>query len=151
MTAAPLLDALQADIKDAMKARDQDKLTALRTLHAQIKDATVNAGREAADADVAAVVAKAIKQRQDAAQQFQDAGRSDLADKERREIELFRKYQPQQLDAAAIEALVRACIAATGASGKKDMGKVMQALMPQVKGCADGKLVNQIVQAQLGG
>jgi len=148
---APLLEALQADIKAMMKAHDQERLVALRTLHAQIKDATVNAGRAADDDGVATVVAKAIKQRLDAVEQYRAADRGDLADKEQREIDLFRKYQPQQLDAAALEALVRQCIAASGASGKKDMGKVMQALMPQVKGRADGKLVNQIVQAQLGG
>ena len=148
---APLLEALQADIKAMMRAHDQERLVALRTLHAQIKDATVNAGRAADDDGVATVVAKAIKQRLDAVEQYRAADRGDLADKEQREIDLFRKYQPQQLDAAALEALVRQCIAASGASGKKDMGKVMQALMPQVKGRADGKLVNQIVQAQLGG
>jgi uncharacterized protein YqeY len=120
-------------------------------LNAQIKDATVNAGKEPTDEAVATIVAKAIKQRQDSVEQFKAAGRNDLADKEQREIELFRAYQPQQLGAAEIEALVRKVIAETGAAGKKDLGKVMQALMPQVKGKSDGKLVNQIVMAQLGG
>ena len=90
-------------------------------------------------------------ERQDSVEQFKAAGRNDLADKEQREIELFRAYQPRQLGAAEIEALVRNVIAETGAAGKKDLGKVMQALMPQVKGKSDGKLVNQIVMAQLGG
>jgi uncharacterized protein YqeY len=146
-----MLDALLADIKTAMKAQDPDKLTALRMLNAQIKDATVNAGKDPTDEAVATIVAKAIKQRQDSVDQFKAAGRNDLADKEQREIELFRAYQPQQLGAAEIEALVRKVIAETGAAGKKDLGKVMQALMPQVKGKSDGKLVNQIVMAQLGG
>jgi uncharacterized protein len=148
---SPMLDALLADIKTAMKAQDPDKLTALRMLNAQIKDATVNAGKDPTDEVVATMVAKAIKQRQDSVEQFKAAGRNDLAVKEQREIELFRAYQPQQLDAAEIEALVRKVIAETGAAGKKDLGKVMQALMPQVKGKSDGKLVNQIVMAQLGG
>ena len=148
---SPMLEALLADIKTAMKAQDPDKLTALRMLNAQIKDATVNAGKEPTDEAVATIVAKAIKQRQDSVDQFRAAGRTDLADKEQREIELFRAYQPRQLGAAEIEALVRKAIADTGAAGKKDLGKVMQALMPQVKGRSDGKLVNQIVQAQLGG
>ena len=146
-----MLDALLADIKTAMKAQEPDKLTALRMLNAQIKDATVNAGKDPTDEVVATMVAKAIKQRQDSVEQFKAAGRNDLAVKEQREIELFRAYQPQQLDAAEIEALVRKVIAETGAAGKKDLGKVMQALMPQVKGKSDGKLVNQIVMAQLGG
>jgi uncharacterized protein YqeY len=148
---SPMLDALLADIKTAMKAQDPDKLTALRMLNAQVKDATVNAGKDPTDEAVATIVAKAIKQRQDSVEQFKAAGRNDLADKEQREIELFRAYQPQQLGAAEIEALVRKVIAETGAVGKKDLGKVMQALMPQVKGKSDGKLVNQIVMAQLGG
>ena len=148
---SPMLDKLLADIKTAMKAQAPETLTALRMLNAQIKDATVNAGKDPTDEAVATIVAKAIKQRQDSVEQFKAAGRNDLADKEQREIELFRAYQPQQLGAAEIEALVRKVIAETGASGKKDLGKVMQALMPQVKGKSDGKLVNQIVMAQLGG
>ncbi|HEY8240900.1 MAG TPA: GatB/YqeY domain-containing protein, partial [Kiritimatiellia bacterium] len=130
-------------------SRNADHLTALRTLHAQIKDATVNVGREPTDADVATVVAKAIKQRQDAIVQFRQGGREDLAIKDQKEIDAYRKYQPEQLEAPAIEALVKKAIAESGAAGRKDMGKVMAALMPQVKGRADGKLVNQIVQGQL--
>ena len=148
--ASPLLDTLMADVKTAMKSHDPEALTALRTLHAQIKDATVNVGKDATDGDVATIVAKAIKQRLDSVEQFRAANRNDLADKEQREIALFRKYQPQQLDQAAVEDLVRKAIAETGAAGKKDLGKVMQVLMPQVKGRADGKLVNQVVMAQLG-
>jgi len=148
---SPLLDALLADIKTAMKAQAPDTLSALRMLNAQIKDATVNAGKDPTDEAIATIVAKAIKQRQDSVDQFKAAGRDDLADKENREIELFRKYQPQQLSQAEIEVLVRKAVADTGAAGKKDLGKVMQALMPLVKGKSDGKLVNQIVMAQLGG
>ena len=144
-----LFDKLMADIKDAMKSGNKDLLTVLRTLHAQVKDATVNQGKEATDADVATVVAKGIKQRQDAVAQFEPAGRQDLADKEKAEIEILKRYQPQQLTEAEIEALVVKAIAETGATTKKEMGKVMQLLMPKVKGCADGKLVNQVVLALL--
>lgn len=149
--ASPLLDALLADIKTAMKAQEAEKVSALRMLNAQIKDATVNAGKEPTDEAVITIVAKAIKQRQDSVEQFKAAGRDDLVGKEQREIDLFRAYQPKQLDQAEIEALVRTAIAETGAAGKKDLGKVMQALMPKVKGRSDGKLVNQIVQSLLGG
>jgi uncharacterized protein YqeY len=147
---SPLLDALLADVKTAMKTQNSDLLSALRMLHAQIKDATVNMGKDPTDEAVATIVAKAIKQRQDSVEQYLAAARRDLADKEQKEIEWFRKYQPQQLDQAEIEVLVKAIIAETGASGKKDLGKVMQALMPKVKGRSDGKLVNQVVLAQLG-
>ena len=146
-----LLDDLLADIKSAMKNRENEKLTALRTLHAQIKDATTNAGKEVSDGEVAVIVAKAIKQRLDAAEQYKQGARQDLVDRELAEAELFKKYQPQQLGQAEIEELVRKAIAETGAAGKKEMGKVMAVLMPQVKGRADGKLVNQIVQGLLGG
>ena len=148
--ASSIHDGLQADIKEAMKARDADRVTALRTLMAQIKDATVNAGKDVADAEVATVISKAIKQRQDSVEQFRAGGREDLATKEQAEIDLFRKYLPKQLGEAEIEDLARKAIAESGAAGKADLGKVMKVLMPQVKGKADGKLVNIVVGRLLG-
>ena len=148
---SPLFDKLMDDIKAAMKGGSKDDLVALRTLHAQIKDATTNAGKEVTDAEVAGVVAKAIKQRQDAIVQFRQAGRDDLADHDQREIDLYRKYQPAQLTEAEIDALVVKAVAETGAVSRKEMGRVMAVLMPNVKGRADGKLVNQIVQRHLPG
>lgn len=147
--ASAVMDQLLADIKEAMKAQASETVMALRTLHAAIKDQTVNAGVEVTDEAVNAVVAKALKQRADSIEQFGAAGRQDLVEKEQKQVDLFRKYQARQLDRAEIEALVRQCIAESGAAGKKEMGKVMQLLMPKVKGCADGKLVNQIVLALL--
>lgn len=146
---SPLLDQLMSDIKQAMKDRAQDKLTALRTLHAQIKDATVNQGKDPGDDDVLTILNRAIKQRLDAADQFRKGGREDLAVKEEQEIAFYRSYQPQQLSAAEIETLARKAIAETGAAGKADTGKVMKALMPLVKGKADGKVVNQVVAGLL--
>jgi uncharacterized protein YqeY len=143
--AAEFLDRLLEDIKSAMKSRDQETLTALRTLHAAIKDATTNAGKDPTDEAVAAVVAKLLKQLADSFEQFKAAGRTDLSDKAEKEIAIYRKYQPQQLDAAAVEALVKEAIAETGATSKKDMGKVMQAVMAKAKGKADGKTVSGIV------
>lgn len=146
---SPLLEQLMADIKQAMKDRAQDKLTALRTLHAQVKDATVNQGREPADDDVLTILNRAIKQRQDAAAQFRQGGREDLAAREEAEIAHYRRYQPAQLSVEEVEALARQVMAETGAAGKADTGKVMKGLMPLVKGRADGKLVNQVVSALL--
>ena len=148
--ASKIYDEIQSDIKEAMKARAADKLTALRTLMAQIKDATVNAGKDVTDGEVATVVSKAIKQRQDSVEQFRAGAREDLASKEQAEIDLFRKYMPKQMDEAEIEALARGAIAESGAVGKADLGKVMKVLMPQVKGKADGKLVNAVVGRLLG-
>jgi len=147
--ASAVMDQLLADIKEAMKAQASETVVALRTLHAAIKDQTVNAGVEVTDEAVNAVVAKALKQRADSIEQFAAAGRQDLVEKEQKQVDLFRKYQAKQLDRADIEALVRQCITESGAASKKEMGKVMQLLMPKVKGCADGKLVNQIVLSLL--
>ena len=146
---SPLLDQLMSDIKQAMKDRAQDKLTALRTLHAQVKDATVNQGKEATDDEVLTILNRAIKQRLDAVEQFRKGGRDDLAVKEEQEIAIYRRYQPQQLSAQEIEALARQAIAEAGATSKADTGKVMKVLMPLVKGKADGKAVNQVVAGLL--
>lgn len=147
--ASAFMDQLTNDIKVAMKAQEGETLLALRTLLAAIKDQTVNAGVEVTDDVVTSVVGKAIKQRLDAIEQFSAAGRQDLVVKEQAQVELYRKYQVSQLERAEIEVLVKQCIAESGASSKKEMGKVMQLLMPKVKGRADGKLVNQVVQSLL--
>lgn len=147
--ASTILTLVQSDIKEMMKSHQQDKLTALRTLLSDIKNATVNAGREPNDDDVTAAIARAIKQRRDSVEQYRTAGREDLAQKELMEIDLFIRYQPQQLDAAELEILIREVIRETNATSRKDMGRVMQALMPKTKGKADGKVVNQLVQSLL--
>ncbi|HMO99059.1 MAG TPA: GatB/YqeY domain-containing protein [Kiritimatiellia bacterium] len=138
-----------SDIKAAMKSGDKERLVTLRSLHAQIKDATVNAGKDMSDDAVTAVIARQLKQRADAHTQFSAAGRADLAAVEEREIAILKAYQPAQLSEAEIEALVAEALAATGATTKKEMGKVMAALMPKVKGKADGALVNRVVAAKL--
>ena len=147
--ASVVMDQLMADIKEAMITKNSEALLALRTLHAAIKDQTVNAGIEITDEIVTSVVGKAIKQRLDAIEQFTTAARQDLIDTEQKQIDLFRKYQPKQLDRAEIEVFVKECIAESGATTKKEMGKVMALLMPKVKGRSDGKLVNQVVQSLL--
>lgn len=147
--ASQILDQLLADIKTAMKAREKDKLLALRTLHAQVKNVQVNERREVTDADVAAIIARGIKQRQESIEQFGNAGRDDLVAKEQAEVELLRNYQPKQLTREEIEDLARSCVAEAGATSRKDLGKVMRIIMPQVKGKADGKLVNQVVASLL--
>lgn len=145
-----IAERLMNDIKNAMKSGEKDRLVTLRSLHAQIKDATVNAGKDMTDDAVAAVIAKQLKQRADASAQFRQAGRTDLADQEDRETAILKAYQPAQLSEADIEALVITAIQSTGATTKKEMGKVMAALMPHVKGKADGALVNRIVGSRLG-
>jgi uncharacterized protein YqeY len=141
---------LQEDIKEAMKAHESEKLLALRTLNADIKKIHIDAGRrEATDDDVVSAVTKAIKQRDDAATQMDAGGRPELAAVERSQAELFKAYQPAQLSAQELEAIVKAAIASTGAASAKDKGKVLGAVMPQVKGRADGKAVQTLVSSLL--
>lgn len=144
-----IAETLINDIKTAMKAGEKERLTTLRSLHAQIKDATVNAGKDMTDDAVIAVLAKQIKQRADALEQFRNAGREDLAAVEESEMAILRAYQPAQLSEAEIEAFVVEAIQSTGATTRKEMGKVMAALMPKVKGKADGSIVNRIVGSKL--
>jgi len=141
---------LQEDIKEAMKARDQDKLLALRTLSSDIKKIAIDAGRrDPSDEDVLAAVARAIKQREDSAEQFRTAGRDELAAVEVAQVAWIKAYQPAQMSEDEIRSVVAETIAEVGAASKKDMGKVMGALMPKVKGKADGKLVQAAVNAAL--
>jgi uncharacterized protein len=144
-----ILDTLLADIKAAMKAKEKDKLLALRTLHSEIKNLELIDQKVLDDANIAAIVAKAIKQRAESIDQYTKAGRTDLVAVEKMQMDLFKKYLPEQLSKEEIEKIVTVAIAESGAAGKQDMGKVMKLVMPQVKGKADGKLVNEIVAAKL--
>jgi len=144
-----IADKLMSDIKEAMRSGAKERLVTLRSLHAQVKDATVNAGKDMTDDAVIAVVAKQLKQRADAVAQFKAAGREDLVANEEREIAILKAYQPAQMSEEDVTALVVEAIAATGATTKKEMGKVMAVLMPKVKGKADGALVNRIVGSKL--
>jgi uncharacterized protein YqeY len=148
--ASDLLEQLLDDIKTAMKKREKDKLSALRFLHAEIKNVGINERRELTDDDVLNVIGRLVKQRQEAIEQFQKGGRDDLVAQETFQLNVYRAYQPAQLTEAEIAELVEQVIAVTGASGKKDLGKVMKAVMPKVKGRAEGKVVNAIVSQKLG-
>ena len=147
--ASDLLEQLLDDIKTAMKKREKDKLSALRFLHAEIKNVGINERRELTDNDVLNVIGRLVKQRQEAIELFQKGGRDDLVAQETFQLNVYRAYQPAQLTEAEIAELVEQVIAATGASGKKDLGKVMKAVMPKVKGRAEGKVVNAIVSQKL--
>lgn len=144
-----ILDTLLADIKAAMKAQEKEKLLALRTLHSEIKNLELIDRKELNDANVAGVAARAIKQRTESIEQYKAANRQDLVATEQFQMELFKKYLPAQLTKEEIEGIVIAAITEAQAQGKQDMGKVMKLVMPQVKGKADGKLVNEIVAAKL--
>lgn len=144
-----LLERIGEDIKTAMKAKDQVRLDTLRMLKSDLNNVRIDKKSDLTDEDVLAVIQKSVKKRQDSIEAYTTGGRADLADKETREMEILKGFLPEQMSESDIQALVKAVIAETGASSKRDMGKVMGALMPKVKGRADGKLVQQAVSALL--
>ena len=147
--AAAMYDKLMDDLKGAMKAHDMGAVNAIRGVIAKAKDLTVNAGKEMTDDAILQVIAKGVKQREESIAQFTEAGRAELAENEKKEMELLKNYLPEQLSEEAVAAIVKEAVAATGATSKKDMGKVMKEVMARVKGQADGKLVSRLVGAAL--
>lgn len=144
-----LSERLNEDMKQAMKSQDKFKLSTIRLIRATIKNLEIDLKRTLNDNEVLDILSREIKQRKDALQEFTKAGREDLADKVKAEAEIIAEYLPQQLTEEEIKVIVQQTIQETGASSKADMGKIMSALMPKVKGRADGKLVNQAVQELL--
>ena len=146
-----LRDQVNADISSAMKAKDAARLSALRMLKAAIMNKGVEKGRDLDDAEVLQVVSTLVKHRRDSIEQFSNAGRVDLVDKETAEITVLEHYLPPAASAEEIDAAVIAAIAETGASSPKDMGKVMNAVMPRLAGKnADGRAVSEAVRRKLG-
>ena len=134
-----------------MRARDAARLSAVRLLLAAIKQREVDERIELSDADVLSVIEKMIKQRRESIAQFEKAARQDLADNEKFEIEVLSAYRPQQMSGAEIAQAVAAAIAESGASGMKDMGKVMASLKPRLAGRADMGKVSALVKSKLSG
>ena len=141
---------IQEDVKSAMRARDQKRLTALRLITAAIKQVEVDKRIEMDDQAVLAVLDKMVKQRRDSLEQYQTAGRDDLAAQEEFELELISVYLPEALSADELAALIKQAVADTGASSIRDMGTVMNKLREQVQGRADMKAVSNAVKEQLG-
>lgn len=146
-----LADQIQNDLKTAMKARDRQAVAALRMVLARIKETRVSAGHgdEVTDEEVQALINSEAKRRTEAAQVFSEAGRGELAAKEEAELAILQRYLPQQLSDDELAAIVDATIAETGATSAGEFGKVMGAIMPKVKGRADGKRVNALVRERL--
>lgn len=144
-----LKDRIQEDMKAAMRARQADRLSAIRMLLAAIKQREVDERIVLDDAAVVGIVDKLIKQRKDSVAAFRQAGRSDLVDKESAEIAVLEAYLPARLSAAEIEAAVGALVAELGATGPADMGKVMAAAKSRLAGGADMALVSAAVKQAL--
>lgn len=144
-----LLTTLNDDIKTAMKAKDKETLSVLRMLKTAIQNEQIKAGRDLNGEEELTVLSREMKQRRDSLAEFEKAGRDDLADKAKIEITIVEKYMPEQLSEEEIRQIVQAAIDQTGATSPKEFGKVMGAVMPKVKGKADGNQVNAIVKELL--
>ena len=142
---------LQDELKQSMLAKDALKTSVLRMALSAIGYYEINkgAGYEASDEDVLTVIQREVKQHKDSIEQFGKAGRQELVNKETKELEILQKYQPSQMSEEEIREIVVETIKQTEASSVTDMGKVMSALMPRVKGKADGGLVSKIVKEEL--
>lgn len=147
-----LTERIDADLKDAMRAREPMRLGVLRMLKAALKNTAIEKGGADAqldDAEATQVIRKQVKQRQDSFESFEKGGRPELAEKEKAEIAILEQYLPAQMGAEELSRLVREAIAEAGATSKAQMGAVMKFLGPRVAGRADGRTVSQEVQKQL--
>ena len=151
MADTSLKEKLSSAVKDAMRSKDKDRLVTLRMAQAAVKQIEVDERRELTDDDVLKVLDKMLKQRRDAAAQYDDAGRGELADKERSEMVIIEEFMPAALSEDDLDALIRETINATEASGMQDMGNVMNELKPQVLGRVDMGHLSKKVRAALAG
>ena len=140
---------IQEATTSAMKARDKPRLAALRLINADIKRVEVDERKELNDHDVVAVLARMLKQRNDSLAQFRDAGRNDLVDREQFEVDIINTFMPEPLSEAEVDKLIDAAVSATGASGMRDMGKVMGRLKADVQGRTDMGALSAKVRARL--
>jgi uncharacterized protein YqeY len=140
---------LNDDMKTAMKSGDKERLGVIRLINASIKQREVDERIQLDDTQVLSVLDKMLKQRRDSVSQFQAAGRTDLADKETFEIGVIQSYMPAQLGAAEVDAIIAATIAEAGATGPKDMGKVMGLVRPKVAGKTDMGKLSEAIKAKL--
>ncbi len=148
---ATLKERIQADLADAMRNRDEVRKSALRLLIAAIKNTEIEQGRALDDAAVTSVIQKQVKQRRESIIEFQKGNRMDLVERESAEARILEGYLPEQATPEEIEAAVAKVIAETGASGPRDIGKVMPVLTRQFAGRADGRAINEVVRRHLGG
>ena len=146
------LERIEQDLKTAMKNQDAARLSTLRLVKTALKNREIDKMPQLTDHEASKVLQSLVKQRRDSVEQYNQAGRAELADKETAEIKVIEQYLPAALDQAAIARIVEETITETGASSPKEMGNVMKAVMAKLVGqTVDGKLVSQMVKAKLGG
>jgi uncharacterized protein YqeY len=144
-----LKQQITEDMKTAMRAKETARLGAIRLLLAAMKQREVDERIELTDADIVTIIEKMLKQRRDSINQYEAANRQDLADVEKFEVTVLQSYMPQQFSEAEITSAIAEVIAATGAAGPQDMGKVMAAIKPKLAGRADMGKVSGLIKAQL--
>ncbi|WP_283590201.1 GatB/YqeY domain-containing protein [Ligilactobacillus saerimneri] len=144
-----LKDSLQKDMIAAMKAKDKATLSTVRMLKAAVANEEINLGHDLSADEEISVLSHELKQRKDSLQEFEEAGRDEAVEKLKNEIKIVQKYMPAQLSAEGVKEVVQTTIEEIGATSKADFGKVMGAVMPKLKGKADGKLVNSTVKELL--
>ncbi|TRM12745.1 GatB/YqeY domain-containing protein [Lentibacillus cibarius] len=146
----PLVEQLNEDMKQAMKNKEKDRLAVIRMLKASLQNETIKLGnKNLSEDEELTVLSRELKQRKDSLQDFKSAEREDLISKLETEINVIEAYMPYQLTDEELEAVVTSTIQEVNASSKKDMGTVMNAIMPKVKGKADGARINKMVQKHL--
>ena len=144
-----LLAQLTEDMKVAMKAKDKETLSVIRMVKSALSNEQIQLGHDLTPDEEMTVLSREMKQRVEELASYQEANRDDLAQNIQQQIDVLNKYMPKQLSETEVEDIVKETISEVGATSKADMGKVMGALMPKVKGKADGKLVSQKVQSLL--
>lgn len=144
-----LTEKIRTDLTSAMKAQEKERLSVIRMLQSAIKNEQIHLGHELADEEAMNVIRKAVKQRQDSIEQYANAGRTELADKERSEMEILKAYLPAEISDEELESGLREIIAATGAQSKKDLGRVMKEATARYRGRADGRKIQEAVSRLL--
>ncbi|RXJ83604.1 GatB/YqeY domain-containing protein [Arcobacter sp. CECT 8985] len=145
-----LKEQLKNDLKDAMRAKNLVKRDSIRAINTMIKQIEVDERKELSDEDVLKLIQKGIKQREEAAEQYKQANREDLVEKEMEQVNIFKEYLPKQLSDEELETSIKEIIQQVGAQSMKDMGKVMGVATKKFAGTADGKRINETVKKILG-
>lgn len=148
-TIASTIEKLDAELKEALKSKDELKVSVIRMIKASLKNKSIEKMGTLTDDDILSVLSSMAKQRRESIEQFTSAGRADLAEKEKKELEIVQSYLPKQLSLQEIDEIIRSAIKECNASSSGDMGKVMKIVAPKTKGVADGKVVSQRVKELL--
>lgn len=144
-----LLDRLTVDMKEAMKNKEKQRLSVIRMVKSALQNEAIKLQKELTEDEALTVLNRELKQRKDSLHEFEKANREDLAEKVREEVVILKAYMPEQLSEEEVTEIVKQTIQEVGASSKADMGKVMGAIMPKVKGKTDGSVINRLVQQYL--